>query len=140
MLTNQQIRHLRKFADDETKNVARRLHAIDVLASAGGLYCLRKTEQFYHAGKNIRARRAVVHLLLKLLKAPSPETKRTNTVGITERLRFVQTGLALDGWTIYLPKPAKTDQQAGQHQSPVATDLESFLAEHGYTEEKNEHR
>jgi hypothetical protein len=134
MLTNAQISAFRKYSADENKHVARRLHSIDLLAADAGLYCLKKTEQFYQEGKNIRARREVIHLLRLLLKSPSPETKRVHTAGIENRLRFIQTGISLDGWGLWKPVSESKTKQADQQASSLADDLETFLASHGYEE------
>src|ERR1700678_4549165 len=136
MLTNHQIRHLRKYADDETRNVARRLHSIDLLSADAGLYCIRTTEHLYRDNPGIRSRRQIIRLLLKLLKSPSPESKLVNTTGIENRLRFIQTGVSLDGCSVWKPE-SKVTEHSGEQASSLADDLETFLASHGYTEGNN---
>jgi hypothetical protein len=135
-MNNHQIRHLRKYADDVTRNVARRLHSIDLLSADAGLYCIRTTEHLYRDNPGIRSRRQIIRLLLKLLKSQVPETKRVHTAGIENRLRFIQTGVSLDGCGIWKPEPESKTKQAGQ-QSPAANEIDEFLALHGYTEGNN---
>jgi hypothetical protein len=129
MLTHDQIARLRRFAGDESYSVAKRLTAIDRLACDAGLYVLRQTRHFPTGSPGTRSRREVIRLLRRLLKSPSPESKRVNTAGIEQRLMLIQTGVSTS-CALWKPESKVTTDRAGQ-QTSLATELDDFLAKHG---------
>jgi hypothetical protein len=140
LLSNSAVAHLRRFADDDTKSFAKRLTSVDLLAADAGLYFLRKTEHLYSESVSCgtRSRREIVRLLRRLLKSPSPETKRVNTAGIENRLRFIQTGISL-GRDVYRLKP---DSMTATPKSPVgfgdSLDEKLQQLERDFAEKNNE--
>jgi len=128
MLTHDQIAHLRRFAGDERYSVAKRLTAIDRLACDAGLYVLRQTNHFPIGSPGTRSRREIIRLLRRLLKSPSPESKRVNTAGIEQRLMLIQTGVSTSCavWKPQSPATTTADQQT----SSVASEIDEFLAQH----------
>jgi hypothetical protein len=102
MLTHEQIARLRKFADDDTKSIGRRLGIVDLLAGFAGAYKIdyrggRKYE-FRDVPLGTRPRRVLIRLLRTLLTRPIEDTKRANRDGIETRLLFLQTGVRTHSW------------------------------------------
>jgi hypothetical protein len=138
MLTHEQIARLRKFADDERYSVAKRLTAIDRLACDAGLYVLRQTRHLPIGSPGTRSRREIIRLLRRLLKSPSPESKRVNTAGIEQRLMLIQTGVST---SCALREPTKaapvTPPNVLAGLDSLDTKLKQLEQEHYAAEENN---
>jgi hypothetical protein len=135
MLTHEQIARLRKFADDDTKSIGRRLGVVDLLAGFAGAYKVdyrggRKYE-FRDVPLGTRPRREIIRLLRKILKSSFKDSKRVNRDGIETRLMFLQTGVTTHSW-ISRPTKERTPVSPPPGQTnALAEDIDEFLAKQG---------
>jgi hypothetical protein len=89
-VSNSTIGLLRKLADDDRNPTAKRLQAIDALAAYAGLYFTAATRHCRgYAGRQTRARRAVIRLLRKLRRSPK-FIAPVHRAAIDSRLLFIK--------------------------------------------------